>query len=405
VQYDVAFAGYGISSDYVLKIGQDSLTLNLAQYSNLIVPDSRYLSDEQVQSILAFANTGGHVIAWDETWGNVGQFDPDGNQVSRPELEALLTPGTHTVGSGYFTYFPDEDIGEIYYNSHDPTVRNRVGQVLFRNYSPFIETNAPATVNIYAYANTDSSTLFLHCLNFNFSEGQNRIVPEESLRVKVKPFGAIDTSSVQVNLISPEYNEPATLPVSIDSGRIAFTIPQLHIYDVVYLISNASAPQIIAYSPRNDTTISEGESLRFSVTAVDPDRNPLTYSWFINDSLQIIKAPASEYLLKTNYESAGTDTVIVKISDGRFEARHTWIVRIEDKERPRLLFDESHGEINTISLERAKELNPQHPEWIYFGTFKDEIEKEVIKSLSASQSGTLFTHPAYSTVISSRLKL
>jgi len=33
----------------------------------------------------------------------------------------------------------------------------------------------------------------------------------------------------------------------------------------------------------------------------------------------------------------------------------------------RIMFDETHGERNTLSWQRAQELAPDHPEWVYFG--------------------------------------
>jgi len=43
---------------------------------------------------------------------------------------------------------------------------------------------------------------------------------------------------------------------------------------------------------------------------------------------------------------------------------------------PAILFDETHGERNTLSEERARQLNPEHPEWHYFGQFKERVSKE-----------------------------
>ncbi len=40
---------------------------------------------------------------------------------------------------------------------------------------------------------------------------------------------------------------------------------------------------------------------------------------------------------------------------------------------PSILFDETHDEKNTISEERARQIDPEHPEWHYFGEFKDRV--------------------------------
>lgn len=43
---------------------------------------------------------------------------------------------------------------------------------------------------------------------------------------------------------------------------------------------------------------------------------------------------------------------------------------------PAILFDETHDERNTLSEDRARQLNPEHPEWHYFGQFKERVSKE-----------------------------
>ena len=41
-----------------------------------------------------------------------------------------------------------------------------------------------------------------------------------------------------------------------------------------------------------------------------------------------------------------------------------------------ILFDETHDERNTLSEERARQFNPEHPEWCYFGEFKERVSRE-----------------------------
>lgn len=41
----------------------------------------------------------------------------------------------------------------------------------------------------------------------------------------------------------------------------------------------------------------------------------------------------------------------------------------------RLLFDERHDELNTLSIERALEIYPEHPEWRHFGEFSDSLSQ------------------------------
>lgn len=53
----------------------------------------------------------------------------------------------------------------------------------------------------------------------------------------------------------------------------------------------------------------------------------------------------------------------------------------------KILFDESHNEINTISDERAKILNPEHPDWICFSLLKSKLITDFI--VETYDSGTI----------------
>jgi hypothetical protein len=44
--------------------------------------------------------------------------------------------------------------------------------------------------------------------------------------------------------------------------------------------------------------------------------------------------------------------------------------------RPRVLFDEAHDERNTLSWQRALTIEPQHPDWVYFGALTEALEDE-----------------------------
>jgi hypothetical protein len=45
---------------------------------------------------------------------------------------------------------------------------------------------------------------------------------------------------------------------------------------------------------------------------------------------------------------------------------------------PRILFDEYHAERNTISYQRAKILQLEHPEWYYYGDFMRRVESDYV---------------------------
>jgi|GEM_PF-1223687 len=59
---------------------------------------------------------------------------------------------------------------------------------------------------------------------------------------------------------------------------------------------------------------------------------------------------------------------------GNANADH--LARWGRREPRRILFDEAHDEENTIDWARAQQLNPAHPEWIYFGRLQESLAEE-----------------------------
>ena len=140
-----------------------------------------------------------------------------------------------------------------------------------------------------------------------------------------------------------------------------------------FMVVNEYSPEITYFNPKSDTTIYELDSLTFHINAEDKDGNQLSYSWFLNDSLIQI-GDNYRWTFETNYESAGNYSVLAKISDGKYEVEHRWEIIVLDNPKKKILFDEVHNEYNSLSWERAFEIenNPQETNKAYFGKFKNE---------------------------------
>lgn len=176
------------------------------------------------------------------------------------------------------------------------------------------------------------------------------------------------------------------LPVERDSNAIRITLPRLEAYGVLILQQNNESPTILSRSPAADTTVVAGDSLYFSVNVFDPDGNPLHYRWTVN-GIPVSNAFGSSMMLKTDRTAPGIDTVSVLISDGTWTTSCEWSVSIQAYVYPRICFDETHDERNTLSMERAQQLNPEHPDWVLFDILKTKMEKDY--SVERFMSGEL----------------
>lgn len=87
-----------------------------------------------------------------------------------------------------------------------------------------------------------------------------------------------------------------------------------------------AAPGIDSYTPSSLTpSVVEGANLAFTVSAHDPEGQPLTYRWTLDNSDQ--STSASYNFLST---TVSTHTVKVTVSDGTSDASITWIVTVTE---------------------------------------------------------------------------
>ena len=104
--------------------------------------------------------------------------------------------------------------------------------------------------------------------------------------------------------------------------------------DVVYTVTNDNrAPVISDTIPASPHTMPENSSQAFTVTASDPDSDPLTYSWKRNGST-IGGAKSASYTYSPNYSAAGTHSLKVTVNDGWGGiTSYTWTVIVENVNR------------------------------------------------------------------------
>jgi hypothetical protein len=64
-----------------------------------------------------------------------------------------------------------------------------------------------------------------------------------------------------------------------------------------------------------------------------------------------------------------------------------------------VLFDESHEQANTLDWGRAQELNPEHPEWIYFGRMADDLSNQFTFTRNVDEPLTLALLQGYDLLV------
>ena len=91
-------------------------------------------------------------------------------------------------------------------------------------------------------------------------------------------------------------------------------------------------PRITAFSPPGTVTLTEGDTLDFSVAATDPESlSAVNYLWYLDD--QKVLVSATTYVFKTNYTSAGDHVVKVSVDDGELASTMSWNVTVKNLNR------------------------------------------------------------------------
>ena len=128
-------------------------------------------------------------------------------------------------------------------------------------------------------------------------------------------------TTVQFNY-TPDFNANGThtLKVNFNDGNLFVD------FTWTIIVPNMNrGPVILVATPLRDVTINETERVDFNVNAMDPDADPLTYTYTL-DSNQA--SNLKSYTFLTDYSSSGAYVVVVKVSDGSIMVSHKWNITV-----------------------------------------------------------------------------
>ena len=106
--------------------------------------------------------------------------------------------------------------------------------------------------------------------------------------------------------------------------------------DALIIVNKKEEPPVIDTSKpiESGLTVDETQSIDFSISASDLNKDPLTYSWKLDGT---DAGSDNKYTYKTTYDDAGTHTVKVEVSDGTSSASRIWSVNVKNVNRKPVL--------------------------------------------------------------------
>jgi len=101
----------------------------------------------------------------------------------------------------------------------------------------------------------------------------------------------------------------------------------------LFTLTDNIPPKIEDFSPRFNPEITEQESYNFTVTASDPENNPLTYKWFL-DNLPKQGGNTNTFEYISDLVSSGVHEIRVIVSDGEYPVEKVWLIQVAESGIP-----------------------------------------------------------------------
>jgi len=268
--YDVVFAAYPDRRD-----GSDLLTLaKLQKYDAVVLPNSRYLSDSQVEILTEYVNAGGTLIGF----GRIADQDDSGvPRGSTRTFDDYFEKDLITeVGSGKIIAF-STDLGKSYYDnaanestktSLRETFTNSVDGQLSPDFSlTYTGSGSGPGESPDVFVNrfkSDDGSWIIHLVNRNMEtdesgSSEKKISDLESTEITMLLPTGYDTSSVVVSFIDADASEVKTLSHQASGSNIVFNLPDFSIWSVLKIGSTMNSSTSINDLPHS-TPGTEGQT-------------------------------------------------------------------------------------------------------------------------------------------------
>jgi len=344
IQYDVMVMG----DDFLLEDRTPNALGN--EYEAMVLPYATHLSDEQVTSLTTFVEQGGLLVVI----GEAGSFDETGADVDRPAWDSLVAEGDRQSGLGRVVSL-NGDYGSAYRDERSSNLRRIMVDPILAHINPVVESTAERTIQLSAYrgpAIGSSNTYLLNVANTDYSDFQNQIFESNTFNVTMNLPEALAADKTW-QLYRFELGKSIDLVPFAQEGpdSISWTAAPQGPHVTYLLVARADAQGIANEAP----------ALNEAVLA---------------DAVEGAKAAGLD-VSRVEGDIAARDNALA--TDDFFEFRRLTISLNRDVlelQRPRILFNESLAERNTLLRSRALELRANDPESVLFSVVTQRLETD-----------------------------
>jgi len=245
--YDVVFAGG--------KYTTDNLVLSaLTPYKAIMLPDTRYLTDNQVSVLEEYLSQGGILVGI----GTIGDKNEKGESVSR-DFSNIFTEGVHSENGGT-VIATSEDLFSEHYQAYDGTTNGFAAAATYLadfetligdNISRDIVSEISNTVHFSRFVDSNDRSQIYHLVNYDYDMDTYEVRAIQNIEISLTMPEGFDDQTLVISLMSPESPDPEVLTTTINSGVATFSIPELNTWAIIKIGSAASQAIEIDNKPQS----------------------------------------------------------------------------------------------------------------------------------------------------------
>lgn len=317
IPYDVVVFGHpDVWSD-------EDLSVQLAQYDVLLLPDIDSLSRDQIEALEDFADRGGHIVYT----GELGVYDENLESRQASETTTLLERAsvTRLIGTPDRTYYQQVILQDRLADFERLTIAYAVTGPLGDRL--FVQTTAPETISVNS-STTSGGLLCIHLLNQDYVFSEDTLTPSGSFDLSISIPEGLRNASVPVHYFSDD-GTSQRLTSERAGNTLTVTIPDVKTHGIVCLGSLADAA---------------GDAM--AACDLDLARNP----WAVKDH------EIAQYVQVAEQQAEQQDWLGVLQTCGELED-------LIAGSFPNVAYDFSHYQESALSEAAARTIDAEHPEW------------------------------------------
>jgi len=233
----------------------------LLKYKAIVLPEACCLTDDQVELLEQYVQSGGIIIGI----GEIAKYNEYGEPVSR-DFSNYFDGNVHQVGNGLIISILTSEVSPSQYlvlrTYHDP-----LAEYILNTFKSEIDEYVPPETwssklseraHIYRFFNEEANSLIFDIINFNYDFEEDKVIREYNVDFHFKLPEQLTNRELSIWIYSEDYPEGFEVPYNITGDVVSITIPKLSILTVIEV-----RPHFEYYEPMiiSEPKIYRGETL------------------------------------------------------------------------------------------------------------------------------------------------